>query len=64
MITSEQVAQLAGVSRATVSRVLNGSSNVSDETKKRIYAAIATLGYNANIFTRASSQGPSPLIAL
>jgi DNA-binding LacI/PurR family transcriptional regulator len=64
MATSEQVARLAGVSRATVSRVINGSSNVSEETKKRIYAAIATLGYGANALTRAASQDRSYLIAL
>jgi transcriptional regulator with XRE-family HTH domain len=30
MATSEEVAQLAGVSRATVSRALNGSARVGD----------------------------------
>ncbi|GCE22933.1 LacI family DNA-binding transcriptional regulator [Dictyobacter kobayashii] len=64
MVTSEQVARLAGVSRATVSRVLNGSPNVSEETKKRIYAAIATLGYGTNIFTKAVPQDRSRMIAL
>jgi LacI family transcriptional regulator len=64
MITSEQVARLAGVSRATVSRVLNGSANVSEETKKRIYTAVNTLGYGANAFTRVSSQQRSHVIAL
>src|SRR6266704_2857067 len=64
MVTSEQVAQLAGVSRATVSRVLNRSANVSEETKKRIYAAITTLGYGSNAVSRAILQQRSHLIAL
>jgi LacI family transcriptional regulator len=64
MVTSEQVAQLAGVSRATVSRVLNGSANVSEETKKRIYAAVATLGYGTNAFARIAPSERSHLIAL
>lgn len=64
MVTSEQVAQLAGVSRATVSRVLNRSANVSEETKKRIYTAIATLGYGTNAFSRDILQQRSHLIAL
>jgi len=64
MVTSEQVAREAGVSRATVSRVLNGSGRVSDETKKRIYAAIATLGYEANVFARITPKERSQLIAL
>ncbi len=64
MVTSEQVAQLAGVSRATVSRVLNRSANVSEETRKRIYTAIATLGYGTNAFSRDILQQRSHLIAL
>jgi LacI family transcriptional regulator len=64
MVTSEEVARLAGVSRATVSRVLNGSANVSEETRKRIYAAITTLGYGSNVLTRAAMQDRSQMIAL
>ena len=64
MVTSEQVAREAGVSRATVSRVLNGSARVSKETRRRIYTAIAALGYDANAFVRSSSQERSQLIAL
>jgi DNA-binding LacI/PurR family transcriptional regulator len=64
MVTSEQVARLAGVSRATVSRVLNGSANVSEETKKRIYAAVATLGYGTNAIARVAPSERSHLIAL
>ena len=64
MVTSEQVAREAGVSRATVSRVLNGSAHVSKETKRRIYNAITTLGYDVNTFVRPSSEERSQLIAL
>ena len=36
MITIKDVAELAGVSKATVSRALNNSGYVSPETKKKI----------------------------
>src|SRR5689334_13609932 len=64
MATSEQVARLAGVSRATVSRALNGSSKVSEETKQRIYAAIATLGYKTDLVARSQPHPRSRTIAL
>jgi len=41
----QQVAKLAGVSEATVSRVLNGVGPVKEETKQRVLAAAAELGY-------------------
>ncbi len=49
MATSEEVAQLAGVSRATVSRILNGSARVRPDTYARVQAAITTLEYEPNV---------------
>ncbi|WP_041081106.1 LacI family DNA-binding transcriptional regulator [Thermotoga profunda] len=45
MITIKDVAKHAGVSIATISRVLNGSDRVSDETRKRVLKSIRELGY-------------------
>lgn len=64
MVTSEQVAQLAGVSRATVSRVLNGSPRISAETKERVHAAIKKLGYEPNIAAQNLARQSSRMIAL
>ncbi len=64
MITSEQVAQLAGVSRATVSRALNGSSRVSAEARARVNAAIATLGYEPDVIAQSLVRQRSYVIAL
>jgi len=44
--TIRDVAQLAGVSYQTVSRVINGSNNVAEETRKRIVQAMHTLDYS------------------
>ena len=40
-----EVAKLAGVSPATVSRVMNGTANVNEEKKKRVEAAIKETGF-------------------
>src|SRR5690554_5323115 len=41
----QSVAELAGVSTATVSRALSGNGHVSDATRKSVLAAAAELGY-------------------
>jgi len=45
MATIKDVAQLAGVSVATVSYVLNDSMPVSEATRNKVLAAVAKLGY-------------------
>ncbi|MFN8421242.1 MAG: LacI family DNA-binding transcriptional regulator [Anaerolineae bacterium] len=64
-ITIANVAELAQVSKMSVSRALNGQSGVSEKTRQRILAAVEQLGYvpNANIRTRAKARGTA-LIAL
>ena len=49
MATIRDVAKLAGVSPITVSRVINNTSYVSQETRKRVEAAIDELGYVPNM---------------
>jgi DNA-binding LacI/PurR family transcriptional regulator len=47
------VGRLAGVSHQTVSRVLNGHSNVASVTREKVLRAAAELGYRANTAARA-----------
>lgn len=49
----EDVAELAGVSHQTVSRVINDHPNVSKGTRERVEAAIAELGYRRNTAARS-----------
>ena len=46
------VSKKAGVSIATVSRVLNGNAKVSSKTKDKVLAAIKELDYTPNVFAR------------
>ncbi|MEG2813433.1 MAG: LacI family DNA-binding transcriptional regulator [Oscillospiraceae bacterium] len=53
MVTIKEVEKLAKVSVATVSRVMNKTDNVSQETKQRVQAAIKTLSYSPNLLGRS-----------
>src|SRR5713226_8551981 len=64
MATSEDVAQLAGVSRATVSRVLNGSARISEEARARVHAAMTTLEYEPDVVAQSLVRRRSRMIAL
>jgi DNA-binding LacI/PurR family transcriptional regulator len=58
------VARLAGVSHQTVSRVLNGHPSVSEQTRLKVRAAIAELGYRPNRTARALVTGTSQTIGV
>lgn len=51
-VTIYDISNLAGVSIATVSRVINGASNVSPKTRERILSVMQKLGYTPNAFAR------------
>src|SRR5579859_2666729 len=55
-ITIADLARLAGVSKATISRVLTGRPDVDDETRRRILALIASTGYSPHPAARALAQ--------
>ncbi|WP_243751086.1 LacI family DNA-binding transcriptional regulator [Paraburkholderia sp. BL10I2N1] len=56
------VAEQAGVSVATVSRVLNGHSNVRAQTRDRVLAAVETSGYRVNELARNLRTAESRLL--
>src|SRR5579875_3845684 len=47
------VAERAGVGMMTVSRVLNGTAQVREETKERVYRALEDLNYRPHLMARA-----------
>lgn len=64
MATSKDVARIAGVSRATVSRVLSGSSRISGATRERVTAAAQSVGYEPNVVAQSLVRQRSHTIAL
>ena len=58
--TLEDVAARAGVSRATVSRVVNGSPRVSDAARRAVEAAVAEMGYAPNRAARSLAGRKPP----
>ncbi|MFI7441732.1 LacI family DNA-binding transcriptional regulator [Nonomuraea indica] len=62
--TLEAVAARAGVGRGTVSRVINGSPNVSDKAREAVRQAIQELGYVPNRAARALVTRRTDTVAL
>ncbi|EHM01853.1 sugar-binding domain protein [Acetobacteraceae bacterium AT-5844] len=58
------VARMAGVSAATVSRILNGSTNFAEETRKRVQEAALELGFQPDPAARSLRRGQGDSIAL
>ncbi|MGI9822990.1 LacI family DNA-binding transcriptional regulator [Agromyces sp. Marseille-Q5079] len=54
------VAALAGVSRQTVSRVLNEHPQIKESTRRRVMDAIAELEYTPNFAGHVPEQRPTP----
>ena len=53
MTSIREVAKIAGVSPATVSRVMNGTANVDERKKQRVLEAIEKTGFRPNELARA-----------
>ena len=63
-LTIRQIADLAGVSIATVSRVLNGRGDVAEDTRELVSRIIRDNGYTANRSARGLSAGRSGLVGV
>ncbi|MBQ1320344.1 MAG: LacI family DNA-binding transcriptional regulator [Solobacterium sp.] len=63
-VTIYDVAKEAGVSLATVSRVINGSNVVKEPTRERVEAAIEKLGYKPNAIAQGLALQKTTTIAL
>lgn len=64
MVTQKDVANLAGVSFITVSRVINGEQNVREETRKKVQSAIEQLGYSPSFAGQVLNSGKCNTIGI
>ena len=63
-VSSIDVARLAGVSQAAVSRTYTPGASVSDKTRAKVMAAAKQLGYQPNIIARSLSRRSTRLIGI
>ena len=60
----EEIGRRAGVSRSTVSRVVNGEPNVSPQTKKRVETIVAETGYRPHAGARSLASNSTGVLGL
>jgi LacI family transcriptional regulator len=60
----EEIAKLSGVSRSTVSRVLNDDPNVKESTRARVMDMIQRMNYRPNVVARRLASGRTHIIGL
>lgn len=60
----EEIAKASGVSRSTVSRVINNDENVKETTRQRVLEVIQRLNYRPNLVARRLASGRTHIIGL
>jgi LacI family transcriptional regulator len=63
-LTLEDIAHLSGVSRSTVSRVINGDINVKESTRKKVMGVIQSYNFQPNLAARGLAVGRTNVIGL
>lgn len=63
-LTLEDIAKMSGVSRSTVSRVINGNPNVSEETRTKVMDLIHSIGFQQNLAARGLAIRRTNVIGL
>ncbi len=63
-ITLNDIARMSGVSRSTVSRVLNDDPNVKDQTRKKVRNILQSIHFQPNLAARGLAAGHSRVLGL
>jgi DNA-binding LacI/PurR family transcriptional regulator len=64
LVTSRDVARVAGVSQALVSRAFTGNGRIAPDTRERILQVAAEIGWQPNALAASMVTGNAPLVAL
>ena len=63
-LTLEDIARLSGVSRSTVSRVINADTNVKEETRRKVLQVIQKKNFQPNLAAKGLAAGRTNIIGL
>lgn len=63
-LTLEDIARMSGVSRSTVSRVINGDPNVNDKTRERVNQVIDRISFQPNLAARGLAVGRTGVLGM
>ena len=63
-LTLEDIARLSGVSRSTVSRVINHDPNVSETTRQRVQEILDQIGFQPNMAAKGLVSGKTNIIGV
>ena len=64
MVTLKDIASMCDVSPSTVSNILNGKSNMAEETKKKVLEAVEKTGYRPNFFAQGMRRQNNKCICI
>ncbi len=62
--TLEEIAEIAGVSRSTVSRVINAEPNVRPEVRERVWRVVEEMGYHPHAAARSLASNRSQVLGI
>ncbi len=63
-LTLEDIARMSGVSRSTVSRVINDDPNVKETTRLKVWEIIHTINFQPNLAARSLAAGRTQVLGL